>query len=423
MFAPELPNPKAHAGMVGILNKAYLNDLTEFCEFIVVLISLFLFCLIFQAASIVRTVALAFKAIGKLRREKIERESRRAKRTHSISSSERTRTNSEVSTTSTVGSSSVDRRHPHVQWKHGETSGRRSPHGKKLNKSTTSPSILRHPTSSFSSGRHVEFSALSPVPSDGSDSDGKEPNQSKKAVIDVQCEIQADVHALPPSMQPELPVWVKRVGNDATRRSSLPIMEHKRSVVPSDGTRKGQSYRCHSVEEIHSQPAVAPNTKDKPHVNSLKNMIKTSPESAETASKEPNELLEKGKFSREQDYGRIGKDHVTENFLATTLFPTESFHKESTCIPSSDCVSLSLGKYKGLEPQDMTLPLSENEEEKNPETLHSLITAVEKGNTGLVEQFLQNGLSVNLHDTSRRSLLYYAVSLGDVEMTQFLLKR
>lgn len=77
-------------------------------------------------------------------------------------------------------------------------------------------------------------------------------------------EIQADVHALPPSMEPELPVWVKRVGNDATRRSSLPIMEHKRSVVPSDGTGKGQSYRCHSVEEIHSQPAVAPNTKDNP---------------------------------------------------------------------------------------------------------------------------------------------------------------
>ena len=71
----------------------------------------------------------------------------------------------------------------------------------------------------------------------------------------------------------------------------------------------------------------------------------------------------------------------------------------------------------------MTLPLSENEEEKNPETLHSLITAVEKGNTGLVEQYLQNGLSVNLHDAARRSLLYYAVSLGDVEMTQFLLKR
>ena len=356
-----------------------------------------------------------------MRREKIERESRRAKRTHSISSSERTRTNSEVSTTSTVGSSSVDRRHPHVQWKHGETSGRRSPHGKKLNKSTTSPSILRHPTSSFSSGRHVEFSALSPVPSDGSDSDGKEPNQSKKAVIDVQCEIQADVHALPPSMQPEHPVWVKRVGNGASRRSSLPIMEHKRPVVPSDGTRKGQSYRCHSVEEIHSQPAVAPNTKDKPLVNFPKNMVKTSPESVEMVSKEPNELLEKGKFSREQDYGRIGKDHVTENFLATTLFPSESFHKES--IPSSDCVSLSLGKYKGLEPQDMTLPLSENEEEKNPETLHNLITAVEKGNTGLVEQYLQNGLSVNLHDAARRSLLYYAVSLGDVEMTQFLLKR
>ena len=168
----------------------------------------------FQAASIVRTVALAFKAIGKLTREKVERESRRARRAYSISSSERTRTNSEVSTTSTIGSSSLEHRHPHVKWKHGveSSSGRRSPHGKKYTKSSTSPSILRHPTSTHTSGRHVEFSALSPVPSDGSDSDGKEGSalQAKQPLLNGQISVQADIHGYPSIEASEPPIWVKR---------------------------------------------------------------------------------------------------------------------------------------------------------------------------------------------------------------------
>ena len=381
-----------------------------------------------QAASIVRTVALAFKAIGKLTREKVERESRRARRTHSISSSERTRTNSEVSTTSTIGSSSVERRHhPLVQWKHGieGSSGRRSPHGKKFNKSTTSPSILRHPTSSHTSGRHVEFSALSPVPSDGSDSDGKEV-VGKQVAVDGQISVKADVHVFPPHMQPELQVWVKREDDGPVRRSSLPSVEHRSPEENPSKLAMEQRKKCHSMEELHSQlPSEAITTDSSPLViPPARDQGESSEERArKVRKKESHGVLEKEKIPRELDLGRTEKEDVTGNFLMTTsLLPIECFHKEEAII-SHDRISSSFGKYKGLVPQDMSLPLSDTEGHNDPQTVRNAIAAVERGKTGLVEKYLDDGLSVNAHDAVRRSLLYYSVSLGDVEMSQLLLKR
>lgn len=383
----------------------------------------------YQAASIVRTVALAFKAIGKLKREKAERESRRAKRTHSISSSERTRTNSEVSTTSTIGTSSIERRHPHIQKKHGVegSSGRRSPHGKKFNKSTASPSILRHPTSSHTSGRHVEFSALSPVPSDGSDSDGKEAasNQAKQAAVDGQISVIADVHMFPPSMKPELPIWVKRDEEPLARRSSLPTVDHRAPVASPSTLAMEQPMKCHSMEEIRSQVPSEPVTTDSSSlvISAPREARENSEERArKVRKKESLGVLEKEKIPRELDLGRSEKEDVTENFLMTTsLLPIERFHKET--IVSPDRVSAGFGKYKGIQPQDMALPLSDSEGHEDPETLHNAITAVERGKAELVEKYLDDGLSVNAHDAVRRSLLYYSVSLGDVEMSQLLLKR
>ena len=375
-----------------------------------------------------RTVALAFKAIGKLTREKVERESRRAKRTHSISSSERTRTNSEVSTTSTIGSSSVERRHPHAQRKHvvEGSSGRRSPHGKNFNKSTTSPSILRNPTSSHTSGRHVEFSALSPVPSDGSDSDGKETveNQVKQSAVDGMISVKADVHAFPSSMQPELPVWVKRTVDEPVRRSSAPTIEQRTPAVNPSVLAMVQPKKCQSMEELHLQIPSEPVTTD------MTSLVTSPPRdqrenenerARKVRKKESHGVLEKEKIPKEVDVERTEKEDVSENFLMTSLLPSEHFHKET--IVSLDPVSSGFGKYKGLQPQEMALPLSDSEGQDNPETVHNAIAAVERGNTDLVEKYLDDGLSVNVHDAARRSLLYYSVSLGDVEMSQVLLKR
>lgn len=377
-----------------------------------------------------RTVALAFKAIGKLTRERVERETRRARRTHSISSSERTRTNSEVSTTSTIGSSSVERRHPHVQWKHGieGSSGRRSPHGKKFTKNTTSPSILRHPTSSHTSGRHVEFSALSPVPSDGSDSDGKEAGKSQvNPGLDGPISVQAEVHVFS-SLQQETPVWVKR--DEAIRRSSLPTVHNEETSNP-DMLATGQVKRSHSVDELqsqtHSMPVVADTNssvilspRDQKEIV-LSNFSSEGKE-RKNRKKELGEIMSKEKIPRELDLGRTEKEIVTENFLTTTpLLPIERFQKEA--LNSADRLSPNFAKFKGHQPQDMSLPLSDGEGPVDAETVHNTIAAVERGETALVEKYLDDGISVDLHDTARRSLLYYAVSLGDVEMSQLLLKR
>ena len=379
-----------------------------------------------------RTVALAFKAIGKLTRERVERETRRARRTHSISSSERTRTNSEVSTTSTIGSSSVERRHPHVQWKHGieGSSGRRSPHGKKFTKSTTSPSILRHPTSSHTSGRHVEFSALSPVPSDGSDSDGKEAGKSQvNPVLDGPISVQAEVHVFP-SLQREPPVWVKR--DEEIRTSSLPTVHNEETINP-DMLTTGQVKKCHSVEELyvqsqtHSVPVSADTSSpvSSPARDQKENVLSNSPsEGKERKSriKELGEITSKEKIPKELHPGRMEKEIVTENFLTTTpLLPIERFQKEA--LNSADRLSPKFAKYKGQHPQDTSLPLSDGEGPEDAETVHNAISAVERGETVLIEKYLDDGVSVDSHDTARRSLLYYAVSLGDVEMAQLLLKR
>lgn len=377
-----------------------------------------------------RTVALAFKAIGKLTREKVERETRRARRTHSISSSERTRTNSEVSTTSTIGSSSVERRHPHVQWKHGieGSSGRRSPHGKKFTKSTTSPSILRHPTSSHTSGRHVEFSALSPVPSDGSDSDGKEAGKSQvNPVLDGPISVQAEVHGFP-SLQQETPVWVKR--DETIRRSSLPSV-HNEETINLDMLATALVKRCHSVEELHSQthsvPVVADTNSPEilPPRDQKENVLSNFPSEGKERKnriKELGEIMSKEKIPRDLDLGRTEKEIVTENFLTTTpLLPIERFQKEA--LNSADRLLPNFAKYKGHQPQDASLPLSDDEGPVDTEAVHKAISAVERGQTALVEKYLDEGVSVDSHDTARRSLLYYAVSLGDVEMSQLLLKR
>ena len=380
-----------------------------------------------------RTVALAFKAIGKLTRDKIERESRRARRTYSISSTERTRTNSEVSTTSTIGSSSAERRYAHVQGKHNidGPSGQRSPHGKKFNKlSTNSNSILRHPTSSSShtSGRHVEFSALSPVPSDGSDSDGKE-SMPKQSAVDSGISVRADVHRIPPSWtQTELPVWVKRHHKEPVRRSSLPIVNRKQEVKNPSALALENCSKSHSLSELILPPQSLSETGaldvPSPEASSPAKDQKENQENViEDAEIKSNALLENALVSEGFELGRSGKNDVTDNFMMDTSFlPIESFHKEPVASP--DRVSSSFSKFKGLDSQELTQPLADdNGRLDNPEIVHKAITAVERGQTELVEKYLEAGLSVNAHDAARRSLLYYSVSLGDVEMSQFLLKR
>ncbi|XP_067053198.1 uncharacterized protein [Acropora muricata] len=386
-----------------------------------------------EAASIVRTVALAFKAIGKLTREKIERESRRARRTYSISSTERTRTNSEVSTTSTIGSSSAERRYAHVPGKHNidSSSGQRSPHGKKFNKlSTNSNSILRHPTSSSShtSGRHVEFSALSPVPSDGSDSDGKE-SMPKQSAVESGISVRADVHRIAPSWtQTELPVWVKRHHKEPARRSSLPIVNRKQEVKNPSALALENCSKSHSLSELILPPQSLSETGaldvPSPEASSPAKDQKENQENViEDGEIKSNALLENALVSEGFELGRSGKNDVTDNFMMDTSFlPIESFHKEPVVSP--DRVSSSFSKFKGLDSQELTQPLADdNGRLDNPEIVHKAITAVERGQTELVEKYLEAGLSVNAHDAARRSLLYYSVSLGDVEMSQFLLKR
>lgn len=386
---------------------------------------------LFQAASIVRTVALAFKAIGKLTREKVERESRRARRTYSVSSSERTRTNSEVSTTSTIGSSSLEHRHPHVKWKHGieSSSGRRSPHGKKYTKSSTSPSILRHPTSTHTSGRHVEFSALSPVPSDGSDSDGKEASalQLKQPLLNCQISVQADIHTYP-STEDEPPIWVKRA--EPMRRTSLSDVEN--DATKASSSKHEPSMRFNHTEEMQPQfsepiiatenspPTLSPPIKQK---NNFSGDFSGDRKIRKSRKLELQEVPEKN--LREYDTSVcIEKEVATENFVVpwtTALLPNETFQKDT--VNSPDCLSSNFAKYRGNQPQDMSLPLSDSEGPEDLDAIHDTVAAVQKGETTVVEKFIDSGISVDSHDSARRSLLYYAVSLGDVEMSQFLLKR
>lgn len=386
---------------------------------------------LFQAASIVRTVALAFKAIGKLTREKVERESRRARRTYSVSSSERTRTNSEVSTTSTIGSSSLEHRHPHVKWKHGieSSSGRRSPHGKKYTKSSTSPSILRHPTSTHTSGRHVEFSALSPVPSDGSDSDGKEASalQLKQPLLNCQISVQADIHTYP-STEDEPPIWVKRA--EPMRRTGLSDVEN--DATKASSSKHEPSMRFNRTEEMQPQfsepiiatenspPTLSPPIKQK---NNFSGDFSGDGKIRKSRKLELQEVPEKN--LREYDTSVcIEKEVATENFVVpwtTALLPNETFQKDT--VNSPDCLSSNFAKYRGNQPQDMSLPLSDSEGPEDLDAIHDTVAAVQKGETTVVEKFIDSGISVDSHDSARRSLLYYAVSLGDVEMSQFLLKR
>lgn len=389
----------------------------------------------FQAASIVRTVALAFKAIGKLTREKVERESRRARRAYSISSSERTRTNSEVSTTSTIGSSSLEHRHPHVKWKHGveSSSGRRSPHGKKYTKSSTSPSILRHPTSTHTSGRHVEFSALSPVPSDGSDSDGKEGSalQAKQPLLNGQISVQADIHGYPSIEASEPPIWVKRA--EPIRRTSLSDMENESTKASS--LKHEQTMRFNCAEEMqpqfHSEPIVGTEYSPpilSPSIDQKSNFsgnVTVEGKTRKSRKLEHQEVPSKEKIQREHDLmGQHEKEVATENFVVpwtSSLLPNESFQKEA--VNSPDRLLSNFVKYKGNQPQDMSFPLSDSEGPEDLDAIRDAIAAVQKGETTVVEKFIDSGISVDSHDSARRSLLYYAVSLGEVEMSQFLLKR
>ena len=71
----------------------------------------------------------------------------------------------------------------------------------------------------------------------------------------------------------------------------------------------------------------------------------------------------------------------------------------------------------------MSFPLSDSEGPEDLDAIRDAIAAVQKWETTVVEKFIDSGISVDSHDSARRSLLYYAVSLGEVEMSQFLLKR
>ena len=155
------------------------------------------------------------------------------------------------------------------------------------------------------------------------------------------------------------------------------------------------------------------------------NVLSNSPsEGKERKSriKELGEITSKEKIPKELHPGRMEKEIVTENFLTTTpLLPIERFQKEA--LNSADRLSPKFAKCKGQQPQDMSLPLTDGEGPEDAETVHNAISAVERGETVLIEKYLDDGVSVDSHDTARRSLLYDAVSLGDVEMAQLLLKR
>lgn len=121
-------------------------------------------------------MVFVFKVIGKLIREKVERELRRVRRVYFISSFERIRINFEVLMIFIIGSLFLEYRYFYVKWKYGVESffGRRFFYGKKYIKSFISFFIFRYFISIYIFGRYVEFFVLFFVFFDGSDSDGKE---------------------------------------------------------------------------------------------------------------------------------------------------------------------------------------------------------------------------------------------------------
>ena len=212
-----------------------------------------------QAASIVRTLAFSFKTIGKMIREKRLRHVHRQRNSTSNSSSERTRTNSEVSTTSTVDEYGRDSR----RWKAGMVEnvyGKKSAHAKvtskQFSKSSASPSILRHPASLHTSGRHVEFSALSPVPSDGSDSDGRDKvmrHDDPSQVADDQRVVEVEVYSVPLALREVGTVDVADAGRTKTGLEIPSAVQAQRTSSTQPHLREGL--------EADARDVVSPKTK------------------------------------------------------------------------------------------------------------------------------------------------------------------
>ena len=251
----------------------------------------------------------------------------------------------------------------------------------------------------------------------------------KQSAVESGISVRADVHRIAPSWtQTELPVWVKRHHKEPVRRSSLPIVNRKQEVKNPSALALENCSKSHSLSELILPPQSLSETGaldvPSPEASSPAKDQKENQENViEDGEIKSNALLENALVSEGFELGRSRKNDVTDNFMMDTSFlPIESFHKEP--IVSPDRVSSSFSKFKGLDSQELTQPLADdNGRLDNPEIVHKAITAVERGQTELVEKYLDAGLSVNAYDAARRSLLYYSVSLGDVEMSQFLLKR
>lgn len=205
-----------------------------------------------------RSVAVAFKTIGRLLREKRDKEQRQ-KRSQSISSTDRMRTNSEASTVTSVEEAlrASQRRHKLFREKMdresvsvGSSSARKSPRSRQTRnfpKSGTSPSILRHTAGMHSSGRHVEFSALSPVPSDSSDTEAIAP------IMPVNIEPLENNEVMETELSPRSPQAI-RVTVDVHSAPQLEEMEH--SIDTSETLTKPASINQEEEENTEVIPSM-----------------------------------------------------------------------------------------------------------------------------------------------------------------------
>ncbi|XP_032222674.2 uncharacterized protein LOC5521422 isoform X1 [Nematostella vectensis] len=309
-----------------------------------------------EAGSIVRSVALSFKMIGRMLREK--REKQRQARSTSVSSSDRTRTNSEVSTSTIEEALRETRRRQSLLRHTGDrdsslgSGGRKSPHSYKhsrsFSKSSTSPSILRHPLCIHPSSRHVEFSALSPVPSDSSDNEGRSSvKYSLPEVVEAHetrpesIQVEVEVYSSPkPTVQPE-------------------CLEEKLGAI--------------ALEDKKDMESPMPDVDSIAGVNNPSDIVP------------PEKPIEAPSTPKEKDPASV---RLPETSIQSSSIPVESE------------------------------PLSEEEK-----AFQIAVDAIASGDIAGLEMILDEGLFIDASDHMQRSLIYHAVTFGQADIVQFLLKR
>ncbi|KAK3697424.1 hypothetical protein QZH41_019237, partial [Actinostola sp. cb2023] len=325
-----------------------------------------------EAASVVRSVAVAFKTIGRLLREKHDKEVRQ-KRSQSISSSDRARTNSEASTITSIEEALKASQRCHALFRErmdresstASSSLRRSPRDKRqrsLSKSGTSPSILRHMGVSHLSGRHVEFSPLSPVPSDSSDNEAK----ASIPVNIVKESLEQKSHDLPSSIVIEAEVYASPASID--------------TVKDEEVEKKGDEVMALSTVERVASP-VRVTTPD--HITGIQTKTVDSKASVQ--------------LSPTGEYSFLDED--------------ENFKPALQAVLSGNTFALEHYLDEGL---------SENASDVNQKSL--LYHAISNGQTDTANVLLKRGAEVNWEGPEDKTPLHIAASEGNRTATKILLR-